>query len=328
MPKLMLTTFPVWFPVTLFKLTAVLTAMWASQVQAAGQAVTADSALCVPQAYVPYMLPLFQTDAALPESAYALFGNDGNYFATVRVLVTIDPKGLVCGTEAISGLDVLRKPATDVVRRFKYQPVIRNGHPARALTLAVINFKTPGKPVAPQNHAEELSALEKIRGLEKQWPRTPEQVLADMQQDLDAPGGYRRTLALPRLAKAALEADAVEKAAAYADEALTAGGGNYGEAIFYGNMVLGEIALRQGDVAEAKRRLLASGKTPGSPSLGSFGPNMTLARDLLQKGESETVLEFFTLCRAFWKRGSKTLDSWSATVRHGETPNFGANLRY
>jgi hypothetical protein len=55
---------------------------------------------------------------------------------------------------------------------------------------------------------------------------------------------------------------------------------------------------------------------------------MTLARDLLQRGESESVLEYFTLCRAFWKMGSKTLDTWSATVRKGETPNFGANLLY
>jgi hypothetical protein len=149
-----------------------------------------------------------------------------------------------------------------------------------------------------------------------------------MQQDRDVPGGYRRTLALPRLAKAALEADALEKAAAYANEALSAGGSNYGDAIFYSNLVLGEIALRQGDVGEAKRRLILSGRTPGSPSLSSFGPNMTLARDLLQRGESESVLEYFTLCRAFWKMGSKTLDTWSATVRKGETPNFGANLLY
>jgi hypothetical protein len=274
------------------------------------------------------MLPLFQPDAALPASAYSLFGNEGLYTVPVRVLVTIDPNGSVAGMEALSGIDILRKPATDVVQRFKYRPVIRNGQPVCAFTQAVVTFRTPGRPLAPPDYTDERAAIERARALERQWPRSPEQVLADMQQDLDAAGGQGRTLALPRLAKAALAANAIDKAAAYANEALSAGGANYGDAVFDGNMVLGVIALRNGDIGEARRRLIASGKTPGGPSLGSFGPNMTLARDLLQNGERETVLEFFTLCRAFWKMGSKTLDSWSATVRSGEVPNFGPNLLY
>ena len=32
---------------------------------------------------------------------------------------------------------------------------------------------------------------------------------------------------------------------------------------------------------------------------------MSLAKDLLADGERDTVLEFFTRCRAFWKHGSK-----------------------
>ena len=61
-----------------------------------------------------------------------------------------------------------------------------------------------------------------------------------------------------------------------------------------------KLALQAGDVEEAKRRLLAAGKTSGSPALRSFGPNMALAEKLLEKGERDVVLEYFELCKKFW----------------------------
>lgn len=286
---------------------------------------------CKPQAYVPNLLPLFQPDASLPEPAYALFGDGAPSSSDVAVLPTIGPEGSVRSVETFSGLEVLRQPAIDAVRRYRYQPVIRNGQPVCALTSANVHFRTPGKPLDPKAEAAGRSAaFERMRALEKQWPRTPEQVLADMEQDRAAPGGYARVLALPRLAVAALDAGALEKAAAYAKEALGTGGGggNYGEAVFFGNMVLGRLALRNGNVAGAKQYLIASGKTPGSPSLNSFGPNMSLARELLERGERDAVVEFFSLCGTFWKTGNPRLEAWSATVRSGGIPDFGPNLKY
>ena len=94
---------------------------------------------------------------------------------------------------------------------------------------------------------------------------------------------------------------------------------NYGNAIYNGNVVLGLVALRQDNVADARRYLLESGKTPGSPVLGSFGPDFTLARELLEKGERDTVLEFLTLCKGFWKMGGDRLDAMTAEVRKGGT---------
>jgi hypothetical protein len=93
-------------------------------------------------------------------------------------------------------------------------------------------------------------------------------------------------------------------------------------------MVLGVIALRRGDMLQAKQYLAASGKTKGSPQLDSFGPNMSLAKALLEKGERDAVLDYFEACRTFWKMGAKQLDAWSATVRGGGIPSFGANLVY
>ena len=79
---------------------------------------------------------------------------------------------------------------------------------------------------------------------------------------------------------------------------------------------------------EAREDLLESGKSTGSPVLGSFGPNMSLARDLLQSGERDGVLQFFDLCRRFWTIGDETLTLWSEDVKAGRMPDFGANLLY
>ena len=80
-------------------------------------------------------------------------------------------------------------------------------------------------------------------------------------------------------------------------------------------MVFGRIALKNGKKDEAKQRLLEAGKSPGSPQMNSFGPNMSLARDLLEKGERETVLQYFDLCRKFWKMGQDRLDLWTLNVK-------------
>jgi hypothetical protein len=103
---------------------------------------------------------------------------------------------------------------------------------------------------------------------------------------------------------------------------------DYGNAVHDGNMVLGLVALRSGSVAQAREYLLEAGKTPGSPQLNSFGTNMQLAKELVEKDERDVVLQYFDLCRKFWKMDRGRLDQWSATVRGGGTPDFGANLLY
>jgi hypothetical protein len=103
---------------------------------------------------------------------------------------------------------------------------------------------------------------------------------------------------------------------------------NYGNAIHDGNLVLGRIALREGRVDDAKRFLLVAGNTPGSPQLDSFGPNMSLAKDLLEHGETSVVLEYFELCRKFWEMESGKLNDWAKDIQAGKVPDFGANLLY
>jgi hypothetical protein len=131
----------------------------------------------------------------------------------------------------------------------------------------------------------------------------------------------------------AFEADNIGKARAYATRLLSEARSdgknwNYGAAVHKGNLILGRIAVREGRIADAVTFLRASSEIPGSPALDTFGPNMSLAKDLLERGETEAVLAYFELCRAFWKMGGERLDAWSNEVRAGAIPNFGANLRY
>ena len=103
---------------------------------------------------------------------------------------------------------------------------------------------------------------------------------------------------------------------------------NYGNAVHDGNVVLGRIAAREGRMEDAKRHLLEAGRSPGSPQMNSFGPNMGLAKDLLDKGQRDVALEYFELCRKFWRMDRGRLDQWSQEVKAGRVPDFGANLVY
>jgi hypothetical protein len=135
------------------------------------------------------------------------------------------------------------------------------------------------------------------------------------------------------LATAALDEGEPERAKEYAEALLKQAetlpdDWNYGNAVHVGNLVLGHLALAADDLKEAKRFLLAAGNTPGSPQLNSFGPNMRLAKALLEKGEKEVVIEYFDLCAKFWKPQTPRIAEWKTVVQKDGMPDFGANLLY
>ena len=138
---------------------------------------------------------------------------------------------------------------------------------------------------------------------------------------------------LTDLARNAFDAGDLEKAHKYAEDLLKKSSKykknwNYGNAIHHGNQILGRIALASGDMGKAKKYLLESANTTGTPQLNSFGPNMTLAKELLEKGERDIVINYFKICRNFWKMGKKKLRKWADVVTSGGMPDFGANLVY
>ncbi|VGO19901.1 hypothetical protein [Pontiella sulfatireligans] len=113
---------------------------------------------------------------------------------------------------------------------------------------------------------------------------------------------------------------------------------NYGNIIYDQHSLLGRVALREGKLDEAKRHLLEAGRTPGSPQLNSYGPNFILARELAEKGEFDTVIEFLDLVARFWANPDerteanskcvandhlKLLNAWKQELRAGKVPDHG-----
>jgi hypothetical protein len=62
---------------------------------------------------------------------------------------------------------------------------------------------------------------------------------------------------------------------------------------------------------------MAAGATPGSPQLDSFGPNLTLAKELFEKSKPDVILHYFALCKNFWEDGGRS-------SMNGAPPSVGA----
>jgi len=108
---------------------------------------------------------------------------------------------------------------------------------------------------------------------------------------------------------------------------------NYGNTIHVANVFLGLVAMREGKTALAKEHLRKAGQTKGSPPLNTYGPNMLLAKELLEVGETEIVLNYLQQCKAFWLApmrfiNGQPLKKWKKAIEAGEMPDFGANLVY
>jgi len=100
-----------------------------------------------------------------------------------------------------------------------------------------------------------------------------------------------------------------------------------GEGVYYANHVLGMIAFQSGDISSAKRYLVESAKTPGSPWLGQATQDMGLAEALVKHGEHDAVIEYLELCKRFWKEDMHLLDAWQTTIRAGGVPRFDQDRR-
>ncbi len=140
-------------------------------------------------------------------------------------------------------------------------------------------------------------------------------------------GKQERSYYLAQAAEAARIAGDDSKASEYATELLRLAeevprDWNYGNAIHEGHGILGHVALNQGDTEAAKAHLLSAGATPGSPQLNSFGPELTLAQALLDRGERDTVAEYLQNCSRFWQDRSKALNDWITQIRAGESPRL------
>jgi len=88
------------------------------------------------------------------------------------------------------------------------------------------------------------------------------------------------------------------------------------------NSILGLIAIQNGDIVGAKNHLTLAGQSSGSPALGSFGPDFSLAYELLNEGCRGEVIAYLHACKIFWKSEGGRLDSWIAEIDKGKMPDF------
>jgi hypothetical protein len=150
-----------------------------------------------------------------------------------------------------------------------------------------------------------------------------DEVLGGTGRDADAVSDFD----LARAAEAALAAGQDEAARRHATRLLdrveaSPNKGEHGYAIHEGNRILGQLALRSGDVEAAKSRLILAGRTPGSPALNTFGPSLDLANLLLVRGEQNAVIEYLQSCSRFWKPGTAAIEAWVQEIRSGKVPDL------
>lgn len=178
------------------------------------------------------------------------------------------------------------------------------------------------------------SSLEKARALEPTNPKWAHSLAAfyallqewrlalEQYEALFELDPRQRANWLGEAGKAALESGNHALARRYAVEYLECPGGPAfeGDAVHDGHALLGRLALAEGDLERAKAELFEAGKTRGSAVLSSFGPDLTLASDLLARGERATVLAYLRDCQRFWR--SEGLPPLVAAIDAGETPTL------
>ncbi|MHC4075043.1 MAG: tetratricopeptide repeat protein [Planctomycetota bacterium] len=157
-------------------------------------------------------------------------------------------------------------------------------------------------------------------------------MLAEKELD-NAKDEYDRWITLDDLAVFLIDTGQIDEAEKYATELLELAtkykkDWNYGNAIHKGHIALGRIALRRGRIDSAKGHLLEAGRTPGSPQLDSFGPNMLLAKELFEEGQKDTVIKYLQFCDKFWSSGKWKIKKWQQIIQEGRTPYFGSNYYY
>ena len=84
------------------------------------------------------------------------------------------------------------------------------------------------------------------------------------------------------------------------------------------NIARGWLELRRNNEERAIHYLMESTKTEGSPVLGSFGPDMTLIRELYKRGRKDAVLEYLEKIKSFWNTNDSLeyINIWKIMIKN------------
>jgi len=101
-----------------------------------------------------------------------------------------------------------------------------------------------------------------------------------------------------------------------------AGDPEYGNAIYTANLIFSLAALEKNDIASAQSYLFEAVSATTSQTVEQIGLDTSVAQMLLQRGQKDTVLEYFKRGRHLWPLGGGQITRWENAVRAGRTPNF------
>jgi hypothetical protein len=109
--------------------------------------------------------------------------------------------------------------------------------------------------------------------------------------------------------------------ATYAEKLLREHG-HSGDAIYTANLILSQTALDKNDLPGAKRYLMEAAATTGANTIAQNGLETSVARNLLQRGERDIVLEYLNRGRTLWPQGAQFITRWEGQIKAGRMPNF------
>lgn len=136
-----------------------------------------------------------------------------------------------------------------------------------------------------------------------------------------------------RLAEIALDLNELKKARAFAETVLNLnekkdesgdsdGWYDTDKAIYYGNTLLGRVALREGNTAKAREHLAASLAFPEESDFELREMKLDLAAELLAKGEKQAVLDYLARAEKLTtnEENIKILRRWQRLIKRNSFP--------
>ena len=99
----------------------------------------------------------------------------------------------------------------------------------------------------------------------------------------------------------------------------------YGNAIYTANLILSQAALAKNDIPTAKRYLFEAVTAPTAQTAEQVGLDTSVVQVLLQRGERDSVLQYFEQGRHLWPVGNGQINRWQNLIRAGRMPNFTPN---
>lgn len=135
----------------------------------------------------------------------------------------------------------------------------------------------------------------------------------------------RRVEALSYLAEMKLEDGNLPEARQFAEELAKAPPqaqdiGLPGSATHQAHILLGLIYIRENRLDDAARNLQSAVRAPISRRMRLRGPDLRLAKGLLDQGRHPPVIEYLEWCKTFWPENDGKLDRWITELKAGRAP--------